>query len=153
MGLKGRVTRSLLPRYPFQRSCRSQRTLDLLIKVKGEVSYRKCAWKSIRTHQSHRRLREFMHKLTDSARKILEGKNFVYLATVNPDGTPQVTPTWVDTEGDFVLINTAIGRVKHRNVKKNPIVALAITEHNNPYDLVVIKGKVVEHVTGKVAED
>ena len=94
-----------------------------------------------------------MHKLTDSARRILEGKNFVYLATVNPDGTPQVTPTWVDTEGDFVLINTAIGRVKHRNVKKNPIVALAITEHNNPYDLVVIKGKVVEHVTGKVAEE
>jgi PPOX class probable F420-dependent enzyme len=94
-----------------------------------------------------------MAKLTESARKMLEGKNFVYLATVNPDGTPQVTPTWVDTEGDFVLINTAIGRVKHRNVKKNPIVALAITEHNNPYDLVVIKGKVVEHVTGKAAED
>lgn len=94
-----------------------------------------------------------MHKLTDSARKMLEGKNFVYLATVNPDGTPQVTPTWVDTDGNFVLINTAIGRVKHRNVKKNPIVALAITEQNNPYNLVVIKGKVVEQVTGKVAED
>lgn len=94
-----------------------------------------------------------MAKLSDSARKILEGKNFVYLATVNPDGTPQVTPTWVDTDGNFVLINTAIGRVKHRNVKKNPIVALAITEHNNPYNLVVIKGKVVEQVTGQAAED
>ena len=94
-----------------------------------------------------------MPKLTDSARRILQGKNFVYLATVNPDGTPQVTPTWVDTEGDFVLINTAVGRVKHRNVKRNPIVALAITEHNNPYDLVVIKGRVVEQVTGRAAED
>ncbi len=79
--------------------------------------------------------------LTESARKMLEGKNFVYLATVNPDGTPQVTPTWVDTDGKFVLVNTAIGRVKHRNIK------------NNPYNLVVIRGKVVDQLTGRVAEE
>jgi PPOX class probable F420-dependent enzyme len=91
--------------------------------------------------------------LTETARKMLEGKNFVYLATVNPDGTPQVTPTWVDTDGKFVLVNTAIGRVKHRNVKKNPNVALAITDHDNPYNLVVIRGKVVDQLTGRVAED
>jgi len=84
---------------------------------------------------------------------MLEGKNFVYLATVNPDGTPQVTPTWVDTDGHFVLINTALGRVKHRNMKKNPHVALAITDQTNPYNLIIIKGKVVDHITGKVAED
>jgi PPOX class probable F420-dependent enzyme len=94
-----------------------------------------------------------MSKLTDSARKMLEGKNFVYIATVNPDGTPQVTPTWVDTDGNFVLINTAIGRVKHRNVKKNPHVALAITDQANPYNLILIKGKVVDQVTGRVADD
>ncbi len=94
-----------------------------------------------------------MAKLTDAARKMLEGKNFVYLATVNPDGSPQVTPTWVDTDGKLVIINTAVGRVKHRNVKKNPQVALAITEQNNPYNLVIIRGKVVEQVTGRVAED
>src|SRR5438128_10596956 len=90
--------------------------------------------------------------LTESARKMLEGKNFVYLATVNPDGTPQVTPTWVDTDGKFVLVNTAIGRVKHRNIKKNPNVALAITDQNNTYNLVVIRGKVVDKLTGRVAE-
>ncbi len=84
---------------------------------------------------------------------MLEGKNFVYLATVNPDGTPQVTPTWVDTDGKLVIINTAVGRIKHRNVKKNPQVALAITEQNNPYNVVIIRGKVVEQVTGRVAED
>jgi PPOX class probable F420-dependent enzyme len=84
---------------------------------------------------------------------MLEGKNFVYLATVNPDGTPQVTPTWVDTDGKFVLVNTAIGRVKHRNVKVNPHVALAITDLDNPYNLVVIRGKVVEQLTGRIAED
>src|SRR6266705_942274 len=84
---------------------------------------------------------------------MLEGKNFVYLATVNPDGSPQFTPTWVDTDGHFVLINTAVGRVKHRNVKKNPHVALAITDQTNPYNLVLIRGKVVEHITGQVAEE
>ena len=94
-----------------------------------------------------------MHKLSDSAKKMLEGKNFVYIATVNPDGTPQVTPTWVDHDGTYVLINTAEGRVKHRNVKKNPHVALAITDQANPYNLIIIRGKVVDQVSGKVAED
>ena len=94
-----------------------------------------------------------MTKLDDDARKILEGKNFIFLATVNSDGSPQVTPTWVDTDGHYVLINTAVGRVKHRNIKKNPQVALAITEQGNPYKLVMIKGRVIEQVTGKVAED
>src|SRR5437016_12203336 len=91
--------------------------------------------------------------LTESARKMLEGKNFVYLATVNPDGTPQVTPTWVDTDGKFVLVNTAIGRVKHRNVKKNPNVALAITDQNNPYNVVVNRGQVVDQLTGHVVDE
>ena len=93
-----------------------------------------------------------MSKLTESAKKMLEGKNFVYIATVNPDGTPQVTPTWVDHDGNYVLINTAIGRVKHRNVKKNPHVALAITDQANPYNLILIRGKVVDQVTGPAAE-
>jgi len=91
--------------------------------------------------------------LTENARKMLEGKNFVYIATVNPSGMPQVTPTWVDTDGKFVLINTALGRAKERNIKKNPHVALAITDQNNPYDLIVIQGKVVDKVTGQAAED
>ncbi|HZY93676.1 MAG TPA: PPOX class F420-dependent oxidoreductase [Candidatus Bathyarchaeia archaeon] len=93
-----------------------------------------------------------MVNLTDKAKKILEGKNFVFIATVNPDGTPQVTPTWVDTDSKYVLINTAIGRIKHRNVKKNPNVALAIYDQTNPYNLVMIKGKVIDFTTGPTAE-
>ena len=93
-----------------------------------------------------------MTKLDADAKKILEGKNFIFLATVNPDGTPQVTPTWVDTDGHYVLINTAVGRVKHRNIKKNPQVALAITDQANPYKLVMMRGKVIEELTGPVAE-
>ena len=94
-----------------------------------------------------------MTGLTDKAKQLLEGKNFVFIATVNPNGTPQVTPTWVDTDGKFVLINTAIGRVKHRNVKRNPVVSLAIYEQTNPYNLAMIKGRVVDFVTGPSAEN
>jgi PPOX class probable F420-dependent enzyme len=93
-----------------------------------------------------------MVNLTDKAKKILEGKKFVFIATVNPDGTPQVTPTWVDTDSKYVLINTAVGRIKHRNVRKNPNVALAIYDQTNPYNLVMIKGKVVDFTTGPSAE-
>ncbi len=91
--------------------------------------------------------------LPEQARKLLEGKNFVYVATINRDGSPQVTPTWVDTDGKFVFVNTAVGRVKQKNLKRNPNVALAITDQNNPYDFVQIRGKVVEQITGKGADD
>ncbi len=90
--------------------------------------------------------------LTEQARKKLEAKNFVYIATTFPDGSPQVTPVWVDTDGKFVLINTAIGRVKHKNVRKNPRVALAISDPSDPYYFLQIRGKVVEQITGPAAE-
>jgi len=82
---------------------------------------------------------------------MLEGKNFVYLATINLDGSPQVTPTWVDTDGKFVLVNTAMGRVKQKNVKRNPRVALAISDPSNPYYFLQIRGRVVEQITGPAA--
>jgi len=88
----------------------------------------------------------------ESAFKLMRGKNFAFLATINPDGTPQVTPTWVDTDGEHVLINTVMSRIKYRNVKKNPNVALAIAEQSDPYNMVTVTGKVVEVVTGAVPE-
>lgn len=92
-------------------------------------------------------------ELPDSVRKVLEGKNFVYIATTFPNGSPQVTPVWVDTDGKYVLVNTAVGRVKHRNIQRNPRVALAVADWSNPYNFIQIRGKVVEQITGKVAED
>ncbi|MGB8164369.1 MAG: pyridoxamine 5'-phosphate oxidase family protein, partial [Nitrososphaeraceae archaeon] len=64
---------------------------------------------------------------------------------------PQVTPTWVDVENG-ILVNTAIGRIKHKNISHDPRVGLAITDHNNPYDMVTIRGKVIEQITGDEAE-
>ena len=69
---------------------------------------------------------------------------FAQLATVNADGTPQVTPVWVDYDGTYLLVNTARGRVKTKNLERNPRVALAISDPENPYRYVGIQGRVVE---------
>ena len=70
-------------------------------------------------------------------------KSFAFLATVQPDGTPQVTPVWFDMNGDKLRINTAAGRVKHRNMTKNAAIAVAIPDPANPYRYVQIRGRVV----------
>jgi PPOX class probable F420-dependent enzyme len=94
-----------------------------------------------------------MVNLDDSARNMLAGKNFAFVATLFRDGSPQVTPTWVDTDGEHVLINTAMGRVKQKNAKRDPRVAVAVAEQTDPYKMIMIRGRVVEQVTGQVAED
>jgi PPOX class probable F420-dependent enzyme len=94
------------------------------------------------------------NKINDSAvRKLFEGKNFVYIASLMRDGSPHVTPTWVDIENSTILINTAVGRIKQKNISRDGRVALAIADQSNPYDMVTIRGKVVEQITGSVAEE
>lgn len=85
-------------------------------------------------------------QLSESARALLEGPNFAHLATLMPDGSPQVTPVWVDVDADgtHVLVNTAEGRVKPRNVRRDPRVALSVANQENPYQMVSIRGRVVE---------
>ena len=88
----------------------------------------------------------------DAIRKLFKEKNLVFMSTLMKDGSPQVTPTWVDIENGSILVNTAIGRLKHKNTSRDPRVGLAITDHNNPYDMVTIRGKVIEQITGDEAE-
>jgi PPOX class probable F420-dependent enzyme len=73
-----------------------------------------------------------------------EKKAFVYLATLMKDGTPQVTPVWFNTSGDHILINSAEGRIKDKNMRARPQVALVIADPANPYRYLQIRGKVVE---------
>jgi len=80
----------------------------------------------------------------DAYRDLFEKKAFAHLATVGPDGAPQVTPVWVDYDGTSIRFNTAKGRVKVRNLARNPRVALAIQDPDNPYRYVQIRGRVVE---------
>lgn len=93
-----------------------------------------------------------MAKLDDKARTLLEGKNFVFVATVNKDGTPHLTPTWVDTDGENVLVNTALGRKKVANIKKDARAVVGVFDMSNPYEHLTIQGKVVKQITGKEAE-
>jgi len=73
-----------------------------------------------------------------------EKRAFAHLATIMPDGSPQVTPVWFDYDGTCILINSTRGRVKDRNLRRNPHVALAISDPDNPYRYLQIRGRVVE---------
>lgn len=69
---------------------------------------------------------------------------FAHVATLNSDGSPQVTPVWIDFDGTHVLVNTAKGRMKARNLAREPRVALSITDPDNSYRYLGIQGRVVE---------
>jgi PPOX class probable F420-dependent enzyme len=72
-----------------------------------------------------------------------EKKALAHLATVMPDGTPQVTPVWFLYEKGKFIVNTARGRIKDRNMKQNAAVALSITDPENPYAHIAVRGKIV----------
>jgi PPOX class probable F420-dependent enzyme len=78
------------------------------------------------------------------AETLLNGKNLVFLATSMADGSPQVTPVWGDFEDSHIRINTAEGRLKHKNVLRDPRVAISVVDSINPLDMTSIRGKVVE---------
>ena len=73
-----------------------------------------------------------------------EKKSFAHLALVLRDGTPQCTPLWFDYDGTHVIINSALGRVKDKAMRQTPHVALAISDPDNPYRYIQIRGKGVE---------
>lgn len=85
-----------------------------------------------------------MAQIPDEAVHLLEGQHFAHVATVMADGTPQVTPVWIDHEGDIVTFNTAAGRFKEKNLRRDPNVAISIIDAENPYQPLVIRGKVSE---------
>ena len=73
-----------------------------------------------------------------------EKRAFVYLGTQMANGTPQVTPVWFNTAGDFILVNSAKGRVKDKNMRKRPVVTLCIQDPTDPYRYLQVRGRVVE---------
>lgn len=73
---------------------------------------------------------------------LLTKKAFAHLATIMPDGSPQVTPVWFDFDGGHVRVNSAKGRLKDRNMRRNGQVALAIQDPDNPYRYLAVRGRV-----------
>jgi PPOX class probable F420-dependent enzyme len=92
-------------------------------------------------------------ELSERAKRLIREKNFAFVATVNRDGSPQLTPTWVDTDGENVLVNTTLARQKNKNVTRDPRVTVGIFDLSNPYEYVSISGEVTKKITGKPAED
>ena len=86
-------------------------------------------------------------KLTDAARALLERPVLATVATVAGDGSPQLTPVWVDLDGDDVLFNTAEGRAKARNLARDRRVGVSVIDPEDPYNAVVVKGTATEVTT------
>jgi len=83
-------------------------------------------------------------KIPDQFLDLFRQPAFAALATIMPDGSPQATPVWCDFDGERVIVNSAKGRVKDRNMRRNPHVALAIVDPKNPYRYLEVRGKVTE---------
>jgi PPOX class probable F420-dependent enzyme len=87
---------------------------------------------------------EAMAAIPEKFLDLLQKKAFAQLATLMPDGSPHVAPVWCDYDGRNILINTAKGRVKDRNMRRDPRVGLDILDPDNPYRHLSIRGRVVD---------
>ncbi len=83
-------------------------------------------------------------QLTDTQRKLLDDKNLAYIGAVSAEGLPQVTPVWIEYDGTHVLFNTAEGRAKTKHLKAGARVAICVSNRENPYQYVEIRGTVAE---------
>ena len=82
--------------------------------------------------------------LNTGARRLLDGANIAHLSTVQPDGAPKAEPVWVLRDGDLILITTDARSLKARNIAADPRVALSIVDYDNPYEQLLVRGRVVE---------
>ncbi len=82
--------------------------------------------------------------IPDQYKDLFQKKAFCNLATLMPDGRPQVSPVWCDLDGSTIRINSAKGRVKDKNMRRNKKVALSIFDPDNPYRHLAVQGEVVE---------
>jgi PPOX class probable F420-dependent enzyme len=93
-----------------------------------------------------------MAELSEKARKLFEDPNYLFVGTTNPDGSPQVTVVWTDLEDGRIRFNTAIGRVKERNLRRDPRVGLSITEQGDPWNKADVRGRAVDFIEGDEAD-
>ncbi|CAD6010489.1 PPOX class F420-dependent oxidoreductase [Agreia sp. COWG] len=85
--------------------------------------------------------------LPDDLLELLRKPSPCFISTIMADGSPQVTETWVDTDGEHVIINTVVGYLKVRNVERDPRVAVAIQDPENPFRYIQVRGEVISMTT------
>jgi PPOX class probable F420-dependent enzyme len=92
-------------------------------------------------------------KLNDEdLRRLFQFRNLAYLATLSKDGSPHVIPVWAEMVNDLILINTFETSAKNKNITSDKRIALSVVEQNNPFNMVSIKGRVVEQATEEADE-
>jgi PPOX class probable F420-dependent enzyme len=79
--------------------------------------------------------------------RLFQGRNLAFVCTLSEDGSPHITPMWADMEEDLILINTFETSAKSKNIAKDPRISISVVEHNNPYNMVCIKGRVIDQTT------
>jgi PPOX class probable F420-dependent enzyme len=84
------------------------------------------------------------NKIPDQFLDLFQKRAFAHLATLMPDGSPQLSPVWVDYDGVHLIVNTARGRQKDRNMQRNAKVAMSIQDPDNPYRYLLVRGRVAE---------
>ncbi len=85
-----------------------------------------------------------MASIPPQFRDLFDKKAFAHVATIGAGGRPQSTPVWVDYDGSHIRFNTARGRMKDKNLQRNPAVALSVLDPDNPYRYIQVRGRVVE---------
>jgi PPOX class probable F420-dependent enzyme len=85
-----------------------------------------------------------MKQIPESHADILDKPAFAHLSTLMPDGSPQASAVWIDTDGPLIVVNSAEGRLKDRNMRRDPRVAISVTDPDNPYRSLMIRGRVVK---------
>ena len=91
-------------------------------------------------------------QLSDEVLSLLREPSYAQLATLMPDGSPQVTQVWIDIDGEHIIVNTAVGHQKERNVRRDPRVAINLVDPNDQARQAAIRGQVVEMTTEGAAE-
>jgi len=82
--------------------------------------------------------------LEEKTIKLFHHKNIVFIATLMNDGAPQLSPVWANYDSGYILVNTAEGRIKHKNILRDPRVAISVVSNDNPLDMTAIRGTVEE---------
>jgi len=90
-------------------------------------------------------------QLPDEVKALLDAPNFWHLSTLNPDGSPHSTVMWMHRRGTQLMFNTAIGRIKQRNLSVDPRVCISLSDPEHPYSNISIQGRVVESIEGDQA--
>jgi PPOX class probable F420-dependent enzyme len=83
----------------------------------------------------------------EELRRLFQGRNLAFVATLSRDGSPHVTPVWAEMADDLILINTFESSAKNKHITHDRRVAISVVEQNNPFNMVSIKGKVIEKTT------